>query len=523
MFCLGLPAMAVFGEDAAVGSTTSVARAIAAADRAAFSWQHDAVLVGIYVKAAADGSVDLNRLAGKADPAGDLLTFYYASAKANRKVTIGLDRAANAVVVGTPAAISAGERLLPVGGPFLDLERALAKVRQMGIPLPVSREDGYIEARLAAVADRPGGPSRYLWTISRINLSGDLAAASQPIEVDAGTGRHVVLGRQAGDDTPALADELRQGKPFPAESPLNFAAFRQQADAWAARWSSDFRLAEADLTGSYSGDRFRLQSAVFRYFRPNPRADAGTPWLTASVWIDGRQVGVDSLDQPSHDAAFRPQAVPSDISQPEEVMPKFGALNLDAPLEQVYLRLFCRGSDHWLWRMAAVRHQPSSSGTVAAAQPSVEFLYLDACSGRVLADSEGALLAALASTTTGGPVDPALLGTWQASTPTPKGNWHITFQVRPTGSYTLAVAGAGSAPPPEAGFLRAGDGQWTETMSNGRTEQGKYILPDPETLVLTTQQGQSLIWKRAATGQPESRAGAAMAGRPPSAGTTVKQ
>jgi hypothetical protein len=499
MLSLGLPAPAVSGEDASARSPMGVGQAIAAADRAAFSWQHDAVLVGIYVKAAADGSLDLNRLAGKADPAGDLLTFYYASAKANRKATIGLDRSGNAVVVGTPATISAGERVLPIGGPFLDLERALAKVRRMGIGLPASREDGYIEARLAAVADRPGGPSRYVWTISRIDLIGVSAVASQPMEVDAGAGRQVALGRPTGGNSPALADELRHGKTFPADSPLNFASFRQEADTWVARWCHDFKLAEVDLTGSCSEERFRLQSAVFRYFRPNPRADAANPWLATSVWIDGRQLSVDSLDQPLHDAAFQPRAVPDDISPPEEVMPKFGALNLSAPLEQVYLRLFCRGSDHWLWRMAAVRQRPGSSGVAVAAQPSVDFVYLDARSGKLLADSEAGLLTALAAPTTATTVDPVLLGTWQVSTPTPQGNWQITFEVRPTGSYTLAVAGTGSVPPPEAGFLRAGDGQWTETMSNGRIEQGKYTLPDPETLVLTTQQGQSLTWKRAAT------------------------
>jgi hypothetical protein len=285
------------GEDPLIRSMMGVGQAIAAADRVAFSWQPDAVLVGIYVKAAADGYLDLNHLAGKADPAGDLLSFYYVSAKANRKATIGLDRASNAIVVGTPAPLSAGERVLPVGGPFLDLERALAKVRQIGVGLPASREDGYIEARLATVADRPGGPNRYVWTISRIDLTGAAAVASPPIEVDAGTGRQIALGQPAGGNTPALADELRKGKEFPAESSLNFASFRQEADAWAARWSGDLKLAEVDLTGSYSGERFRMQSAVFRYFRRNPRDDAAKPWLATSVWIDGRQVKVDSLDQ----------------------------------------------------------------------------------------------------------------------------------------------------------------------------------------------------------------------------------
>jgi hypothetical protein len=528
---LGLPVPPVSGEDASVRSKMGVGQAIAAADRVAFSWQPDAVLAGIYVKAAADGSLDLNRLAGKADPAGDLLTFYYASARANRKMTIGLDRSANAILVGTPAAISAGERVLPVAGPFLDLERALAKVRQTGTPLPASREDGYIEARLGAVADRPGGPNRYVWTITPVDLTGVSGVARQPIEVDAGAGRQVTLGGRtdcqsvprAGGNTPALADELLQGKTFPAESPLNFTSFRHEAAAWAARWSNDFRLAEVDLTGSYSGERFRLQSAVFRFFRPNPRADAANPWLTTSVWIDDRQVKVDSLDRPASDPVLQPQAVPDDIAPPEEVMPKFGALNLDAPPEQVYLRLFCCGSDHWLWRMAAVRRQPGLPDAVAAARPSVDFIYLDARSGKILADSEGGLLTALASPTTGGPIEPALLGTWQVRTPTPQGDWQITFDVRPTGSYTLAVAGAGSVPPPETGFLRASDGRWTETMSNGRTEQGKYTLPDPETLVLTTQQGQSLAWKRAPTGQSEGRAGEAIAGKPPPADGPVKQ
>ena len=140
---------------------------------------------------------------------------------------------------------------------------------------------------------------------------------------------------------------------------------------------------------------------MFRYFRPNPRADPATPWLTTAVWIDGREVSVDSLDQPFHDAAFQPQAVPGDISPPEEVMPKFAALNLDVPPEQVYLRLFCHGSDHWLWRMAAIRQRPSSPGAVAASLPSVDFIYLNARSGKVLADSEGALLTALASPAAG--------------------------------------------------------------------------------------------------------------------------
>jgi hypothetical protein len=73
MLSLGLPAPAVLGEDASVRSTMGVGQAMAAADRLAFSWQPDAVLVGIYVKAAASGNLDLNHLAGKADPAGDLL------------------------------------------------------------------------------------------------------------------------------------------------------------------------------------------------------------------------------------------------------------------------------------------------------------------------------------------------------------------------------------------------------------------------------------------------------------------
>ena len=447
-----------------------VGQAIAAADRLAFSWQPDAVLAGIYVKAAADGTLDLDHLAGKADPAGDLLSFYYVSAKANRKATIGLDRESHAILVGAPVALSAGERVLPVGGPFLDLERALAKVRQMGIALPASREDGYIEARLAAVADRPGGPNRYVWTISRIDLTGAAAAASPPIEVDAGTGRQVVLGGrtdcqsvlQGAGNTPALADELRKGKEFPAESPLNFASFRQEADAWAARWCSDLKLAEVDLTGSYSGERFRMQSAVFRYFRRNPREDAANPWLATSVWIDGRQVKVDSLDQSLGDPAFQPQAVPDDISPPEEVMPKFGALNLDVPPEQVYLRLFCHGNDHWLWRMAAIRQRLSSPDMVAASLPSVDFIYLDARSGKVLADSEGALLTALASPTAGAAVDPALIGTWQASTPTPQGNWQITFE-RPTdGQLYAGRRGTGQCPAAgdrfSAGWRRAVDG-----------------------------------------------------------------
>ena len=156
--------------------------------------------------------------------------------------------------------------------------------------------------------------------------------------------------------------------------------------------------------------------------------------------------------------------------------------------------------------MAAIRQRLGSPDMAAASLPSVDFVYLDARSGKVLADSEAGLLTALASPTAGAAVDPALIGTWQASTPTPQGNWQITFDVRPTGSYTLAVAGPGSVPPPEAGFLRAGDGQWTETMSNGRMDQGKYTLPNPETLVLTTQQGQSLAWKRASTAKLEGRA-----------------
>ena len=60
-------------------------------------------------------------------------------------------------------------------------------------------------------------------------------------------------------------------------------------------------------------------------------------------------------------------------------------------------------------------------------------------------------------------------------------------------------------------------------MSNGRMDQGKYTLPNPETLVLTTQQGQSLAWKRASTAKLEGRASATMAGKSPSAGGPVKQ
>jgi hypothetical protein len=496
-----------------VDSKVNVGDAVMLADRVALSWQMDAMLVGIYARVGADGAIDLQRLAAKNRPAGDLATFYYVSAKANRKATIAIDRSANAVMVGKPAPIGPGERLLPIAGTFLDLTRSLAKIHQTGFYLPASPEKGYIEARLAAVAEREGKPARYVWTISRIDLDGDPAVVDPPIEIDAGSGRQVTVDGQGGEMAPGLADELRQGKPFPADVPVTFASFRQEADAWIARWAGNFQLREVDLSGSYTGERFRMQSALFRYFRPNPRVDAAKSWLTASVWIDGREVKLDSLDQPMQDEAFAPQATPNDISLPEEVMPKFAALHLDTPPEEVYLRLFCFGGDRWLWRMATIRQRPGDP-RAAAARPSVDLVYLDARSGKVLANSEAGLLAAIVAPPSGGPVDPALLGTWQASVPTPQGNWQITFDVRPTGSYTLAVAGAGSVPPPEAGFLQAGDGRWTETMSNGRIEQGKYTLPDPGTLVLTTRQGQSLTWKRAATGQPGNRAGAAVAEKP---------
>jgi hypothetical protein len=519
MLSLGLAATAAWGDDTPVPSSMDVSRAMAAADRLAFSWQPDAVLVSVYVKAAADGNLDLSHLAGRDNPVGDLLTLSYASAKANRKATIALDRSANPILVGTPVAIPAGQRVLPIRGPFLDLRPALAKIRQMGINLPASRRDGYIEACLSAIADRPGGPSRYVWAITRVDLSGPVAVANPPIEVHAGAGPMAAQGREASAGVPSLADELRQGKEFPADVPLNFASFRREADAWAARWTGDLKLAEVDLTGSYSGQRFRLQSALFRYFRPNPRAETTNPWLLTSVLIDDRQVKVDSLDRPSNDPVLRPQAVPNNISPPEEVLPKFAALNVDAPPEQVYLRLSCLGGDRWLWRMAAVRQGAVTSGAVTAV-PSVDFVYLDARSGKFLADSEAGLLAALASPTSPSAsvaIDPALVGTWQVFTPTPQGKRRITFEIRPTGTYTLAIAGSGNVPTPESGLLRAGDGMWMEMMSNGQTDQGKYSVPDPETLVLTTQQGQSLTWKRASPTQPEGRANAAVAGKPASA------
>ena len=171
--------------------------------------------------------------------------------------------------------------------------------------------------------------------------------------------------------------------------------------------------------------------------------------------------------------------------------------------------------------MAAIRQGAITSGEVTAV-PSVDFVYLDARSGKFLADSEAGLLAALASPTSSTSpsasvaIDPALVGSWQVFTPTPQGKRRITFEIRPTGTYTLAIAGPGNAPSPESGLLRAGDGMWMEVMSNGQTDQGKYSVPDPETLVLTTQQGQSLTWKRASAAQRVGRANAAVAEKPAS-------
>lgn len=306
----------------------------------------------------------------------------------------------------------------------------------------------------------------------------------------------------AADPGPAaksgqLSDELRQGKDYPADAPRSFAAFQREADAFAARWDPNARLGEASLTGTSSGGRFRLQTGRFQYYSSGQGGPAPAAGSMLTVLIDGLRITADDSPLMTTEAASPPPTTPDDLLPPEEILPKFWVLNDSAPPEQIFLLLFPSGPprNQWLWRMAALRAPAVASANPASLPPALDMLYLDARSGKPVADSEGKLLAAVLPASEPTQVDPAIVGQWESSNP--QGKWRMVFRVGSDGHYLLNVAADGSTGPPETGRLQASGGKWMETRNDGRVDQGTYRMPDAQTLILSTEQGQSLAWRRA--------------------------
>jgi hypothetical protein len=98
-------------------------------------------------------------------------------------------------------------------------------------------------------------------------------------------------------------------------------------------------------------------------------------------------------------------------------------------------------------------------------------------------------------------IDPALVGTWEATITTKDGTWKVTFHLSATGSYRSATEGPGNLPD-ESGTFRASTGKWSVVANKGpipgRTDEGTYELANGDTLILTGQAG-PVTWKRAST------------------------
>jgi hypothetical protein len=92
------------------------------------------------------------------------------------------------------------------------------------------------------------------------------------------------------------------------------------------------------------------------------------------------------------------------------------------------------------------------------------------------------------------PVDPRLVGSWEAQIQNAQGTWTLIFTANANGSYRTLYLGPGSVPD-ETGTLKAQDGRWSIRKANGQTDRGTYTFSSSDTVTFQGQ-GPAVMWRR---------------------------
>lgn len=370
----------------------------------ATAWKPDAALVGIFAKLEADGTIDPRHLAAPPNFDGGMLSLNYFSPSAMQMLSVTLSPSSK-MEAGPPLPGGFGVPQIPIDGNFLDLDEVLVQAKSKGLVAP---RTGFIDARVTGVENVSGGPNPSLWSLTAVDTSGAFPVPGQVVQFEAQSGRQTDFDTASGrKDRDALIAELIAGRRFSPPLPPTFDAFRQEADAWAARWNKDLQLFEADVRLSYASQQLQMKSAAFRYFVAAPvRADLrdmlnspqvdekskqavremlATPdVLVTTVQVDRQHVRIGLLEDVHPGGSYRPRALPDGFVPLEEAMRRFAAMDLGTAAEDLQLLLYLHGlyaeghkrpddgsgagddppdlpRDTWYWRTVAMRMQKIES------------------------------------------------------------------------------------------------------------------------------------------------------------------
>ncbi len=484
------------------------------------AWQKDAALVGIFVKADAEGRVDLKNLMSPTNQHGGAVTLQFYSAAARQVQPYGIDPSGRIVAQGP--AMPPGTEIVPIPDSFLDLDEAVAKAREAGLRLPKADGKRFIDARITGVQGISGKPDSAIWKVSAFDMSGAYPIAiGQPIELAAGSGAQTTWEKESGhEERGLLAEELSRGKYLPYDPRRELSAYRKEADALAAKWNAGLKLTgdaalklcEIEIDGKYVDRQLEIGSLEMFYFRPTNEA-----WSIFKVAAFGttdeernRQhvmlIRGEESSAVIPKASLHPQAVPQKYLSPAEAVAKLSELDPRWSSERIFLRLVFGGSrpagvdealdigfelpvdlpeaarTKWLWGSYGKRAAGKQrAGIFTYNLGASVYFAIDAVTGEGLIwpDRDG-------EPPTG--VDPALVGTWRAPTTDPaypniKGT--VIFVIAADSEFVMRVEGDDGESEQMNARIAAANGKCAVTFPDGRVEIGTYRLDDSNTLTWT--------------------------------------
>jgi hypothetical protein len=537
---------------AAPGAPVSkVAPLVSAAKTLAKTWQADAALVTMVIKAGADGLLDLKNMQSANNQNGVFVAMNFYSPSAGQVRTYGLDPSGRVVAQGP--AMPPGTEITPIPEPFLDLDDALTKARQNGLNPLKSNDKSFIDARISGVKGEYGRPNSAIWKISSWDFSGPVPApVGEPIELTASTGTVTTWEKESGQlDRQRLVEELRQGKALPLDPRRELAAYRKEADAMAGKWSPELKLSEIAIQGHNPGAKFEIDHLEFFYYRLVPDG-----WSIFRVLVFGVKGGMlmqgGETDNVLPKANYNLQPAPDKLLPPNEALTKLEKLNPQWDEQHISLRLIFGGSlppdekktpggegkpgadadipadvlkairASWLWVSEGKRGAGTEkSGIFIYKVDNTEVFIIDAMTGQPLMSPE--IIAAkkppepkmpepkVAREESASKIDLALVGMWQGTSAAL--GMKLTISFAPSGEYILDFEEDNGKSSQSFGMVQAGGGKfsWASPLDDdpkgGKPERGSYKLSDASTLMWTPAGGGDLLpksWKRvAATPRPK--------------------
>nr|AUN35785.1 hypothetical protein [uncultured bacterium] len=477
---------------------------LAEAEKVAQKWKSDAVLVGINIKAEADGTIDLDHLAAPPNFNGGLATVTYRSNSAIQTMTLNSKGSWDSSVA---LPVSPTDEKPPLAAEFLDLDEALAAAQKQGLKLPAKNGRNYVDFALTAQKDPSGGADRATWAVSSIELPVTrIPSVLGQVMVAANSGK--AMTREQADGTESLnrkLERLKEGRPLPRDA-KDVAAWGREADKLAAEYRADLRPYEISLSAGYERKKFVPHSAAFRYFGLSTRPSVEGEWLTTELRTDGRRIWIESFETLHRIDHLFPREIPTTVLSPEAALAQLWKQNLNVPAGELPL-LLCHSAllpagykrpaepngpgmsddpahmpeKQWVWRTVGQRDEEIVAKPFKGKRAVLAYVYMNAISKEASEQLVSPLLETI------------LVGTWEMEVSGSRSSWTINAD----SSYSYSPEGANAAAGHEGTFFGL-NGRWTlQSTTNNWSDGGTYRLTDADTLEMEGRLGKG-VWKRKA-------------------------